>query len=92
MWVTYRYTAYLKHYTGCRIIFAQSKRGYRERVRERENEMESENSLQFGGGSINGPSNRGRVGLTLKLDELLWPLRSYLLIWNICVLIILVLI
>ena len=55
----------------CRIIFAQSKRGYRDKVRERENEMESENSSQFVGGSINGPSNRGRVGLTLKLDELL---------------------
>ena len=41
----------------------------RERVRERENEMESERSryIQFGEGSINGPSNRERVGLTLKL-------------------------
>ena len=38
--------------------------GYRERVREREggeNEMESERNLR----------NRGRVGLMLKLDELL---------------------
>ena len=56
----------------------RAKEGDRERVRERENEMESDErkiergrSTQFGGGSINGPSNRGRVGLTLKLDELL---------------------
>ena len=34
--------------------------GYKERVRESE-------------GSINGPSISWRVGLTLKLDELLWP-------------------
>ena len=52
--------------------------GYRERVRERENEMvseierkiERERYTQFGGG-INGTSNRGRVGVMLKLDELL---------------------
>ena len=36
-----------------------------ERVRER--------SAQIGGGRINGPSNRGRVGLTLKLYEHLCP-------------------
>ena len=41
--------------------------GYRERVREREGKRERdgewERSTQVGGGSINGPSNRGRVGL-----------------------------
>ena len=51
--------------------------GYRERVRERggkrEQDGEWEKSSQFGEGSSNGPSNRGRVELTLKLDELLWP-------------------
>ena len=36
--------------------------------------MESERSPQFGEGSINGPSNRGRVVLMLKFDELLGPL------------------
>ena len=49
--------------------------GYRERVNEREGKRERdgewEKSLQYGEGSINGPSNRGRVRLTLKLDELL---------------------
>ena len=49
--------------------------GYGERVREkgRENEMkgERERITQFGGGSIKGQSNRGRVGLTLRLDRLL---------------------
>ena len=45
--------------------------GYRERVRERDGEWEK--STQFEEGSINRPSNRGRVGLTLKLDELSWP-------------------
>ena len=33
--------------------------------------MKSERSTQFGEGSMNRPFNRGRVGLTLKLDELL---------------------
>ena len=33
--------------------------------------MESERYRQFGEGRVNGPSNRGRVGLTVKLDELL---------------------
>ena len=44
--------------------------GYRERVREIENEMESERkrNTHNSWGSINGPSIRGRVGLTLKLD------------------------
>ena len=31
-------------------------------------ESERERSTQFWEGSINGPFNRGRVGLTLKLD------------------------
>ena len=57
--------------------------GYIERVREREKKRESkreskrkrvwdggERSTQFGEGSINGPSNRGRVVLTLIFDEL----------------------
>ena len=57
-------------------MFAWSKKGggrqgYRERVREREGKREQdgewEKSSQFGEGSSNGPSNRGRVGLTLKL-------------------------
>ena len=38
---------------------------------EREREKERERSTQFVEGSINGPSNRRRVGLTLKLDALL---------------------
>ena len=33
--------------------------------------MESERYTQFREERINGPSNRGRVGLTVKLDELL---------------------
>ena len=33
--------------------------------------MESDRYTQFGEGRIIGPSNRGRVGLTVKLDELL---------------------
>ena len=40
-----------------------------ERGRENEMEIERENSSQFRGGSINGPFNRGRVGL--RLIELL---------------------
>ena len=59
----------------------KAKEGYRERVREREGKRERygewERSLQFGGGHINEPSNRGRVGLLLKLDELLWPLMTF---------------
>ena len=38
---------------------------------KRERKIERERSTQIGGGRINGPSNRGGVGLTLKLDELL---------------------
>ena len=34
-------------------------------------ESEREKYTQFGEGRINGPFNRGRVGLTVKLDELL---------------------
>ena len=49
------------------------------RKRGEVNEMESERerSTQFGEGSINGLSNRGRVGLTLKLDELLGPSMTF---------------
>ena len=36
-------------------------------------------------GSINRPSIRGRVGLTLKLDELLGPSMKYLRIYNISI-------
>ena len=36
-----------------------------------------ERSPQFGGESINGPSNRGRVVLTIKLNELLWPSMTF---------------
>ena len=36
-----------------------------------------ERYTQFGGGCINGPFTRGRVGLTLKLDELLWPSMTF---------------
>ena len=39
--------------------------------RERGREKEKERSTKFGEESINGPSNRGRVGLTIKLKELL---------------------
>jgi hypothetical protein len=31
--------------------------------------MESERYTQFGEGRINGPSNKGRVGLTEKFDD-----------------------
>ena len=55
--------------------------GYRERVIEgegkREQDGEWEKSSQFGDGSSNGPSNRGMVGLTLILDELLWPSMTF---------------
>ena len=43
---------------GCREV-------YRERVRERDGEWEKEKYTQFG---REGPSIRGRVGLSLKLD------------------------
>ena len=42
-----------------------------EREGKRERYGEFERSSKFGEGRINGPSNRGRVGLLLKLDELL---------------------
>ena len=55
--------------------------GYRETVREREGKRERdgewEKSTQFVEVSINGPSNKGRVGLTLKLYELLWPSMTF---------------
>ena len=68
--------------------------GYR--VREIENEMESERmrNTHNSWGSINGPSIRGRFGLMLKLDEHLGPsmtfevvliLMKYLRIYNISI-------
>ena len=51
--------------------FLSEKEGESKRKRKRERVRERERSTQFGEGSINGPTNRGRVGLTLKLDELL---------------------
>ena len=55
--------------------------GYRERVREREVNRERdggwEKEITHNLGSINGPSIRGRVGLTLKLDEILWPSMTF---------------
>ena len=59
--------------TAIRKEFLSEKEGEskRKRTRERVRERERERSTQFGEGSINGPTNRGRVGLTLKLDELL---------------------
>ena len=60
-----------------------AKEGYRESKRKREQdgewEKDREGYTQFRGISINGPSIRGRNGLMLKFDELLWPLRSYFL-------------
>ena len=58
------------------------KDGYREGVREikgnreRDGEWEKRNTHNSLG-SINGPSIRGRVGLTLKLDELLGPSMTF---------------
>ena len=49
----------------------------RTRGRLGEKDRERERSTQVGGGSIKGPSNRGRVRLMLKLDELLWPLMTF---------------
>ena len=40
----------------------------RERVREREGKRERD---------VEWPSNRGRVGLTLKLDDILWPSMTF---------------
>ena len=55
--------------------------GYRERVREgeekREQDGEWEKSSQFGEESSNGQSNTVMIGLTLKLDELLWPSMTF---------------
>ena len=49
----------------------REREGKSERDGECERERKREGSTQFGAGSINGPSNRGSVGLTLKLDRLL---------------------
>ena len=54
-----------------------AKEGYRERVREIDNDMESERNTHNSWGSINGPFIRGRVMLTLKLDEHLGPLMTF---------------
>ena len=55
--------------------------GYRERVREiegnREMESERKRNTHNSWGSINGPSIRGRVGIKLKLDELLGPSMTF---------------
>ena len=62
----------------------RAKEGDRERVREiegnweRDGEWEKEKYIYIiWEGSINGPSIRGRVGLTLKLDELLLPSMTF---------------
>ena len=44
---------------------------------EERRDGEWEKSEQYREGGINGPSNRGRVGLALKLDELLWPQMTF---------------
>ena len=59
--------------------------GYKEKIWEREGKREQdvewekdrERSTQFGEWSINGPSNRVRVKLMLKLDELLKPSMTF---------------
>ena len=53
----------------------QKREVYRERVREIENEMERNTHNSWG--SNNGPSIRGRVGLTLKLDDILGPSMTF---------------
>ena len=78
----------LREREGKRKRGEEKERG-REREGKRERDCEWERYTQFGEKSINGPSNRGRVGLTLNLDELLKPLRSYFFKRNICVYIIL---
>ena len=40
-------------------------------------ESERKRNTHNSWGSINGPSIRGRVGLTLKLDELLGPSMTF---------------
>ena len=40
-------------------------------------ESERKSNTHNSWGSINGPSIRGRVGLTLKLDELLGPSMTF---------------
>ena len=58
-----------------------AKEGGRERVREREGNRERDGEWEkekyIWEGSIKGPSKRGRVGLTLKLYELLWPSMTF---------------
>ena len=49
----------------------------RDRKRERDGKWERERYTQFWGGSIKGPFNRGRVGLTLKLNEHLWTSMTF---------------
>ena len=71
----------------------EGREGYRERVREREGnrerggEWEKKREIHtIWEGSINGPSIRGKVGLTENLMifcDLQWPLRSYFFKWNI---------
>ena len=58
--------------------------GYWEWVREREGNRERDGEWKMKReiytiweGSINRPSIRGRVGLTIKLDELLWPSMTF---------------
>ena len=66
-----------KHFSVCKLLF--EKEGDRERVREWKWERygEWERSTQFGEGHINIPSNKGRVGKLLELDELLWPSMTF---------------
>ena len=51
-------------------VYRESKRK-RGKKGTRWRDWEKERSRQFGEGSIKGPSNWERVGLTLKFDELL---------------------
>ena len=61
----------------CRLFFEERKRGSkREKVRERENKIEGE-------ASTDRPTGEGRVWLTLKLDELLWPLKFEVILYKI---------
>ena len=54
-----------------------AKEGVREGYREGKMGIEREKPTQFGKGSINEQSNRGRLGLTPKLDELLGPSMTF---------------
>ena len=62
----------------------EGREGYRERVREREGNRERDGELvrereihTIWEGSINGPSNWGRFGLTLKFDDFLLPSMTF---------------